>query len=415
MPPTDDLQPVSPLTEEAAEARISGTCFKTGPPGQVGVELEWLLNDVHDPTLPVPTTRLDGALCPDLVRGALSTEPGGQLELSSRPHPTLAACLAETAADMAELRAATGSRGVQLTGLGVDPLRPPVRLVSSPRYDAMEQFFDRAGPHGRVMMCSTAAVQVCVEAATATDSYQDRWQALHALGPVLVAAFANSPLRQGRPTGWRSTRQAVWARLDTSHAGLPWDATDPRETWTRQVLDAPVLMITDGPGRCQSPPPGLTFRGWLRGAGPARQPTLADLDYHLTTLFPPVRARGWLELRVIDAQPADGWAVVATVVVALLDDLVARDTALAAAEPVRSRWLSAARDGLTEPQLARAVRDCFAAALDGASRLGLPVDARAALATFIERYVERARCPADDALDAWYSGADPIDEESVPC
>jgi glutamate--cysteine ligase len=422
VPPTEYEQSAEyeqsdlPLTEAEAEAHVSGTCFKTGPPGQIGVELEWLLHDVHDPALPVPASRLDGVLSPDLVRGALSTEPGGQLELSSRPHPTLAACLAETAADMAALRAAATSRGVRLTGLGVDPLRPPVRLVDSARYIAMERFFDRAGPHGRVMMCSTAAVQVCVEAATASDGYQARWQALHTLGPVLVAAFANSPLREGRPTGWRSTRQAVWARLDAGLTGPPGGVStaDPRETWTRHALDSEVLIILDGPHRCQPPPPGLTFRGWLRGGGP-RPPRLADLCYHLTTLFPPVRARGCLELRVVDAQPADGWGVVATVVAALLDDPVARDHALAAAEPVRGRWLSAARDGLAEPQLARAARGCFAAAMDGAVRLDLPAEAGVALAAFTERYVDRARCPADDVLDAWHSGADLIDEESVPC
>ncbi|HSV65531.1 MAG TPA: ergothioneine biosynthesis glutamate--cysteine ligase EgtA [Mycobacteriales bacterium] len=421
---TDLPDPDQPLTEAAAEAYVARTCFKTGPPGQIGVELEWLLHDVTNPAAPVHTTRLCGVLSPDLARGALSTEPGGQLELSSRPHPSLAGCLAETAADLTALRAAAGDCGVRLTGLGVDPLRPPARQVFTPRYDAMERFFARTGPHGEVMMCSTAAVQVCVEAATPDDTAPARWSALHALGPVLVAAFANSPLREGRPTGWRSTRQAVWARLDPGRSAHPdVDVPDPAEAWARYTLAAEVLAVMAPDGHWEAPP-GLTLRGWLRGDGP-RPATRADVDYHLSTLFPPVRPRGCLELRVIDAQPGDGWTAVATAVAALLDDPKARDAALAVAEPVRGRWEQAARDGLADSALAAAASGCFAAALDGAERLGLPAPARAALAEFTEHYVDRARCPADDVLDAWVIGgaaavlavpdATELGEESVSC
>ncbi|MBI1758259.1 MAG: ergothioneine biosynthesis glutamate--cysteine ligase EgtA [Actinobacteria bacterium] len=414
-----------PLTESAAEAHVAGTCFKTGPPGRVGVELEWLLHDARDPLLPVPASRLDGVLVPVLVHGALSTEPGGQLELSSRPAPTLAECLVETSADLAALRTAAARRGVRLAGLGVDPVRPPTRLVDTPRYLAMERYFDRHGPDGRVMMCSTASVQVCLEAGTADDGFAVRWNALHAIGPVLVAAFANSPVRAGRPTGWRSTRQAVWARLGADrglapagrngrNGGGPGTA-DPAADWARRALDADVLAIQVAEGPWEVPT-GLSFRAWLRGEGP-RRPTVADLDYHLTTLFPPVRPRGCLELRVLDAQSGDRWRVAATVVAALLDDPAARDLALAAAEPVGGRWLAAARDGLSDPRFAVAARACFSAALDGAVRLGAPAQVVAELVDFIERFPEAGRCPADDVLDVWVSQPDriPLVEESVPC
>src|SRR5207244_7508471 len=139
-----------PLSAAAAEAFVAMTCFKTGPPSLVGVELEWLLHDPRDLAAPVPPSRLDGLLSPDDIRGALSTEPGGQLELSSRPHASLGGCLAETAGDLAAMRAAASRAGVRLTGLGLDPVRPPVRAVDSPRYAAMERVFDRDGTAGRV-------------------------------------------------------------------------------------------------------------------------------------------------------------------------------------------------------------------------------------------------------------------------
>ncbi len=94
----------------------------------------------------------------------------------------------------------------------------------------MEEFFDRSGPSGRFMMCSTASVQVCVDAGRdnhGPDGFRWRWHLLHALGPVLVASFANSPLQGGWPSGWKSTRQAVWFRLDPE--------PDPLARWCRAV------------------------------------------------------------------------------------------------------------------------------------------------------------------------------------
>ena len=112
-------------------------------------------------------------------------------------------------------------------------------------------------------------------------------------------------------------------------------AADPRAAWARYALDAEVMCVRRGEGQSWSAPPGLTFRDWLRGRGcEERPPTQADLAYHLSTLFPPVRPQGHLEVRFIDAQPGDGWIVPAAVVSALADDPVAAQLAMAAAEEV---------------------------------------------------------------------------------
>jgi len=426
--PGDDIcSSGPPLTEREAEEQAHGIAFKTGPPGTVGVELEWLVCDGRDPALPVDQRRVAAALArldePGALpgRGRLTTEPGGQVELSSAPASGLGGCVAAAGSDLTAVRQAIAPAGLSLAGHGLDPLRPPRRVLDLPRYAAMEQFFDRSGPWGRVMMCSTASVQVCVDAGqeqSGPSGFRWRWHLLHGLGPVLVASFANSPFQDGRMSGWKSTRQAVWSRLDPSRTRAPADAepgaadrgprwpedTDPREDWVSYVLDAQVMLLRDPGSRRWTAPTGLTFRDWVRGAaGPP--PTADDLTYHLSTLFPPVRPRGHLELRVIDAQPGDGWIVPTAVVSALLDDPVAAQAAMAAVEPLQKDTrpgellLRAARHGQDDPQLATASRECFAAADAGLVRLGAPASIRDAVTGFADRYVLRGRCPADDRLD----------------
>ena len=428
------------FTEADAEARVHGICFKTGPPERVGVELEWLVRDPRDPALPVRAEQVAATLagfgpesppgdegepgdaprtvryvCPSLPSGAsLTIEPGGQLELSSAPAATLGELVEVTGRDLAALRDAAAAAGLELCGYGLDPLRPPRRLLDLPRYAAMEKFFDRDGSWGRQMMCGTASVQVCVDAgddSAGRTGYRSRWRLLHAIGPVLVAAFANSPLRGGKPTGWRSARQQVWAHMDPGRTRAPAPPSadgDPRDAWAAYALDAELMCVREPGSRDWTAPAGMTFRDWLRdgGSGPLRAPTAEDLEYHLSTLFPPVRPRGHMELRMIDAQPGDGWIVPAAVTTALTGDERAADDALAAAEPVwdgcaddQDPWLRAARCGPADPGLSQASKQCFAAADAALARSGAPGPIRRAVAGFTERYVLNDRCPADDQLD----------------
>ena len=410
------------------------------------MELEWLVRDRRDPALPVQADRITHAIA-SLTNGSahavlpgggmLSTEPGGQLELSSAPAASLGGCVAAAGEDMAALREAIGAAGLRLAGHGLDPIRPPRRVLDLPRYAAMEEFFDRRGPWGRVMMCNTASVQVCLDAGDENGGpagYRSRWRLLHAVGPVLVGAFANSPLRRGHPSGWRSTRQAVWSRLDPGRTRPPDGAEpaviqpgcgpqpprDPRDAWTAYALDAELMCIRRDGRSDWTAPPGLTFRDWLRGAG-ERRPTTDDLTYHLSTLFPPVRPRGHLELRMIDAQPGDGWIVPTAVATALLDDPQAADAAMAAVEPLwdqsapgavraeetdASPWLRAAKYGPADAGIDRASRACFEAAEAALGRASAPARIRQAVAAFTERYVLKGRCPADDRLTDDHRRAD---------
>lgn len=409
------------FSEVQAETFVAHTCFKTGPPRAVGIELEWLLIDPNQPSRPVTATDLAAAetAAEGLRSGRLTVEPGGQLEISSDPFSDPADCVRAVTADVHTFRTGLAAAGLALAGVALDPDRPPRRVLDRPRYVAMERYFDRSNPDGRTMMCSTAAVQVSVDAgadrATANGSADGaagtdlttRWALLHELAPVLVAIFANSPVRAGFPTGLRSARQLVWARLDPART-LPVHrpgTEDPRESWVRYVMAAPVLCIPT-PNGDWLVPDGLTFRDWARGLGP-RPATRADLDYHLTTLFPPVRPRGHLELRLIDAQRCDAdWAVALAFVFALVSDAAAADAARAAcaAVPATPAVLArAARDATADPELAIAAKQCMVAAAAALDRLGAG-ELRLMLERFAERYLERGRCPADDTLDDWLAG-----------
>src|ERR1700722_17670835 len=273
------------FTEADAEAQVHGICFKTGPPERVGVELEWLVRDRRDPALPMQAERVAAALAPfggseasfqlkrpsndrdepEQARGpvrnpafkslpsgaSLTVEPGGQVELSSAPAATLGELLEVTGRDLTALRDAAAEVGLELCGYGLDPVRPPQRVLNLPRYVAMEKFFDREGPWGRRMMCGTASVQVCLDAgddSAGQSGYRSRWRLLHAIGPVLVAAFANSALRVGRPTGWCSGRQQVWANMDPRRTRAPARHAadgDPRDAWAAYALDAELMCVRE--------------------------------------------------------------------------------------------------------------------------------------------------------------------------
>ncbi|MEU6086350.1 ergothioneine biosynthesis glutamate--cysteine ligase EgtA [Streptomyces sp. NPDC047085] len=403
------------VTEAEVDALVQGICFKTGPPRTVGVEVEWLVKELHLPQLPVTPERLEAAyatLRTVPLKSPLTIEPGGQLELSSPPAASLMECIGTVSADLDTVRAVLAEDGLGLVGVGHDPWHAPRRFLHEPRYDAMEACLDRTGRAGRHMMCASASVQVCLDAGYEGPGplgHERRWWLAHQLGAVLVAAFANSPLSGRRRTGWRSTRQLMWMEIGAGRAGAPPPDGDPRAGWARHVLDSPVMCVRRDSGPWDVPE-GLTFREWTRSRAP-RPPTRADLDYHLTTLFPPVRPRGHLELRMIDAQPGDdGWIVPLAVTAALFDDPEATEVAHQAVKPLAERslnlpaphnplWVDAARHGLADHELREAAVTCFTAALMALPRLGATPAVTQAVADYLNHYVVRGRCPADDLLD----------------
>ncbi|MDR7275347.1 ergothioneine biosynthesis glutamate--cysteine ligase EgtA [Catenuloplanes atrovinosus] len=369
---------------DAAE-HVSGICFKTGPPRRIGVELEWTVHPTESPHTPLDLDRLREALGPHAPAtlgnptpeklpggGTVTVEPGGQVELSSAPAATLADLHTAVEEGRAHLAGRLARSGLALGDAGLDPHRPPRRLLHTPRYGAMQRLFDRRGDHGRIMMCSTAGLQVCLDAGRPEDVAR-RWAAVHELGPPLLAAFATSRFRAGRDTGWASGRMAAWFSMEPGLTRPVGTGADPARLWAAYALAAPLLCLRRDDGDWDAPP-GLTFAGWIRGRLP-RPPTVEDLEYHLGTLFPPVRPRGYLEIRYLDAQPGDEWIAPAAVLAALLDDAVL-DRARDLAAPARDRWLDAAREGLAHPEIGTAASHLLDLACRHLYRTGLPAHLR---------------------------------------
>lgn len=387
-------------------------CFAPADDGLVGVEAEWLVFSTNDLTASVDhaTLRRCALGVGPLPGGSTVTfEPGGQLEVSSPPGRGPQAACDVMADDVAVVSAAAQGIGVELVGLGLDPRRRGHRVVDGPRYRAMEAYLDLDGPSGRRMMCDTAALQVNLDIGVEASQAR-RWRLAHDLGPVVLGAFANSPLAGDRPHGWRSGRAAAWAGIDATRTG-PAHANgdqDPVGAWARYALAAHVMLIKVSEVRFEPVGAALPFSRWIAEGHELGHPTVDDLDYHLTTLFPPVRPRGWLELRMIDALPDPWWQVAVAVSAALLDDGEAADRVAMVSSTTSGLWRHAARHGLGHPALAAAARTCFLAAMDALPRLGAGPDLLAATAAYYERFVAHGRCPADDVLDQWRRTGDPL-------
>jgi glutamate--cysteine ligase len=412
---TDDVRVLRNVDD--AEVYVASVCFKHGPPRLTGVELEWLVHPTAAPAAPLDRAVLRTALGPHappsldpssparaLPGGSTVTvEPGGQVELASPPLAPFGALVRTVVADAEHLHRRLDAHGLAVSPSAADALRRPRRLLDLPRYRAMEQRFDRVGPWGRSGMCSTAAVQVCVDAGEGAEVAR-RWTAVHTVGPALVAAFANSPVLHGRRTGWKSSRLATWLALDPQRTAPPPPTVgDPAVAWARRVLDTELLCVRRADGGWDAPV-GVTFAAWIRGdTALAAPPTTADLDYHVSTLFPPVRPHGHLEIRYLDAQPGRRWALPAAVLAAVLSDPATTERAREVCEPAAGRWVSAARHGLDDRVLKRAAVAVFELALAALPRLAPPSWVAADLAVMLERGVRRGLCPADGAT---LSGAD---------
>jgi glutamate--cysteine ligase len=388
------------LTLGAARDHVLKRCFAPCGADLIGLETEWLVVKGDDLTAHVPFSRVQMATAkaqPLPAESAVTYEPGGQLELSGLPVATVGAACEAMHTDIIAVERALAAAGLTLVGEGMDPGRLPYRVVHTPRYAAMEAFFDADGPDGKRMMSSTAALQVNIGLGEDAGTAQERWLLTHALGPTLVAMFANSPVRAGRATGWKSARLATWWQIDPTRTA-PVALGGGVATFASYALDARVMFIRESTDRYIPLNGPLSFTRWISDGHELGYPTIDDLDYHLTTLFPPVRPRGWLELRYLDALPDPWWRVAATVVAALLLDDSAKAAAFRASEGTEDLWLAAARWGLEHPALASAAMESAEAALEAAERVGADDDSVSALASYIDRYVARARCPADDRL-----------------
>lgn len=287
------------------------------------------------------------------ANASITLEPGGQLELSGAPHATVHQTCSEFRGHMAELRDISTEFGITWLGIGFHPFAKLDELpwVQKPRYPIMRAYLPTRGQYAVDMMQRTSTVQANYDYASTDDAVRKLRVSL-ILSPVLQAMFANSPFVEGRATGERSHRAAVWLDVDNDRAGLlpfAWRDDAKIEDYIDWALDIPMFVVKrDGKAKRATT---HTFRTFLRDGFEGARATQADWETHLNTLFPEVRLKRTLELRSVDAQQTPILCALPALFTGVLydDDALAKAEALASRIPydaaVRARP-AIARDGL---------------------------------------------------------------------
>lgn len=237
---------------------------------------------------------------------SLSLEPGGQFELSGAPLKTVHETCTEVNTHQQQVREVAGEIGAGVIGLGYAPTWSLEEVPQMPkgRYDIMRRYMPKVGGYGLEMMFRTCTVQVNLDFSSEADMVK-KFRVGLALQPVATALFANSPFREGRPNGFLSLRSQVWTDVDNARAGmLPFVFEDGMgfERYVDYALSVPMYFVyrdgkyIDVAGKC--------FRDFLDGRIPELkgiEPTMADWADHLTTIFPEVRLKKFLEMRGADS------------------------------------------------------------------------------------------------------------------
>ena len=238
----------------------------------------------------------------------VSLEPGGALELSGAPLETIHETCDEVNVHLREVKEIADKIGVGFIGLGAAPIwqHEDVGLMPKGRYQLMDTYMGKVGTMGRTMMRRTCTVQVNLDFASEADMVQ-KFRVALALQPVATALFANSPFFEGKVNGHKSWRARVWRDLDTNRTGmLPFVFEDGMgfQRYVDYALDVPMYFVYRDGKYINAL--GQSFRDFLKGqlpALPGEMPTLSDWADHLTTIFPEVRIKQFMEMRGADGGP----------------------------------------------------------------------------------------------------------------
>ncbi len=288
--------------------------------------------------------------------GSVTLEPGGQLELSGAPLVNLHQTCAETGRHLKHMRAVTTALGLGMLGIGYQPKwgRDDIPWMPKGRYKIMRNHMPKVGRFGLDMMLRSCTVQVNLDYANEVDMRR-KFRTSLALQPVATALFANSPFRDGKPSGLLSTRADAWTDTDNARCGVPacvFDSTFGYEQWIDYILDVPMYFLHRGEDYIDVA--GQSFRDYLasRLAGfEGMPPNMADFEDHMTTAFPEVRLKQFIEMRGADSGPWANICALPALWVGILydDEALAEAEALSAhitADDVMNARLSVATNGL---------------------------------------------------------------------
>lgn len=354
--------------------------------------------------------------------GSVSLEPAGQFELSGAPLDNLHQTCAETGRHLDQVKAAGDKLGIGFLGLGMwpDKTRAELPIMPKGRYAIMLRHMPRVGTMGLDMMLRTCTIQVNLDYASEADMAQ-KFRVGLALQPLATALFANSPFTEGKPNGYLSYRSHIWSDTDPARTGmLPFVFEDGfgYERYADYMLDVPMYFVyRDGKYIDAA---GLSFRDFLKGelsVLPGELPTLDDWNDHLSTAFPEVRLKTFLEMRGADGGPWNRICALPALWVGLLYDQGALDAAWDLVKHWSMEARQALRDsvprlGLDAPVAGRGtLRDIAAEVLDIANaglaaraRLNSSGDNETGFLDPLRDIVRTGKVPAQQLLDR-YNGA----------
>lgn len=355
------------------------------------------------------------------VDGNVSLEPAGQLELSGAPLDSLHDTCNETGRHLEQVKKIGAEMGVGFLGLGMwpDKTREDLPIMPKGRYDIMMRHMPKVGTLGLDMMLRTCTIQVNLDYSSEADMAK-KFRTGLALQPLATALFANSPFTEGKPNGFLSYRSHIWSDTDPHRTGMVpfvFDDDFGYERYVDYMLDVPMYFIVRDGKYIDAA--GMSFRDFMKGelpALPGELPTQSDWWDHLSTAFPEVRLKSFLEMRGADGGPWSRICALPALWVGLLYD----QTALDAAWDLVKDWTMEEREALRNavPKEALAARipgggtlqdlakEALAIARGGLAargRMGQSGDNETGFLSTLDEIVETGKVPAQRLLDKYHS------------
>lgn len=351
--------------------------------------------------------------------GTVSLEPAGQLELSGAPLENLHQTCNETGRHLTQVKAIGEKTGKAFLGMGMwpDKTRDELPIMPKGRYGIMLNHMPRVGNLGLDMMLRTCTIQVNLDYSSEADMAQ-KFRVGLALQPLATALFASSPFTEGRPNGFESFRSHIWSDTDPHRTGmLPFVFEEGfgYQRYAEYMLDVPMYFVfRDGKYIDAA---GLSFRDFLKGdlsVLPGEKPTMADWNDHLSTAFPEVRLKSFLEMRGADGGPWHRICALPAFWVGLLYDQTALDAAwdrvkgwsMEEREALRN---AVPKQGLDTPipnggkliDLAGEILDIASAGLSARARLNTSGDNETGFLDPLRDVVAKGKSPAAQLLDLY--------------
>jgi glutamate--cysteine ligase len=366
--------------------------------------------------------------------GAITLEPGGQFELSGAQVETVHQTSRELMAHLAQVREVARPLRIGFLGIGMTPSWTRAEMPKMPkgRYKIMTAYMPKVGKLGLDMMYRTCTVQTNLDFSSEADMVK-KLRVSIALQPVATALFANSPLTEGKPNGFLSFRAEIWRDTDKDRTGmLPWAFEEGMgfERWVDYALDVPMYFVKHGDEYVDVA--GRSFRDLMAGTLPGMlgaRATISDWANHISTIFPEVRLKRYLEMRGADSGPLPNLLALPAFWAGLLYDDVSLDAAWDLVRPWTAEQRQQLRDAVPKQGLAATIsgRTLLAVAADvlKLARAGLARRQRFDAGGQDEtRYLEvledrfaRGTTPAQELLEKfhgkWASSVDPIYAEEA--